>query len=207
MPIATSKTAFSPPPAKKTAPKQGTAAASKSDPVNLSPDDIARRRRRAKTLGEFSDLISGGLSVFGLEADAGAVRHHGSATIIGLTEYAETNETFAKWIDGGDQVSPIIMVFASCLALGTQIAVNHGLFGMKAERFSNIGVVSPETLVSENRSAMMKAQQAALEIEMRDKANLMRTMAEHQRVMQQYSEMERQLQDLPAQEFVPDEYE
>ena len=92
--------------------------------------------------------------------DAGAIGRHAPNITKETVALAGKNKQVASKIDLLIQVGPYTGLIAAGLPFVMQILVNHGV--LAAEKLANAGVVTPESLEYEMKTALMKQQMEAM---------------------------------------------
>jgi hypothetical protein len=98
---------------------------------------------------------------FGLFADAGNIGRHAPGFTKETVALAAKNKQVASKVDLLIQIGPYTGIIAIGLPFIMQTLVNHKVF--KAERFANLGVVTPETLEYEMKTEIMRQQMEAMQ--------------------------------------------
>lgn len=170
----------SPPPPRKT---PNTAAQTKAV-AKIEVENAERRQRRVDGVNSIASAIQMGLLATKQTADAGAINRHAPALSNAIVDYAEGNDSFGNSLDKLSDVSPLAGIMMAAVPLVLQVAVNHGLFGMKAEQLATAGVVTPETLISESNEYLMQMQTEAMRRELIAAQEMQRTHAEFMQMQQ-----------------------
>jgi len=185
-----------PPPVRK-APNS---APSKQSPAKVHQVDAEAHKKRVDGLNTIASTIQMGLLAARQTADAGALNRHAPAISESLVDYAESVGK-AESLDRLSDISPIAGVVMATLPLLLQVAVNHNLFGLKAEGLATAGVVTPETLVSESNVYLMKIQQQAMQAEIeaqRDMQGSYNDLIEMQRMAAEAGAAAQEMSDMKA---------
>lgn len=116
-----------------------------------------RRTEAVEGVFQIAQYICLGFANF---RDAGAIGRHAPAMTEQTVLLADRNKQVADKVDLLIQVGPYTGLIAAGLPFVMQILVNHGVFS--AEKFANAGVVTPESLEYEMKTALMKQQMEAM---------------------------------------------
>lgn len=156
MPI-TRDTTPTPPPARR------TASTTKAATTKLSERKQQETQARIDGMNAVGSAIHMTLLAARLPADAGAVNRHVPGITKAIAEYAENNPGAGEKLDKLTDVTPLAGIAMAVVPLFAQIAVNHNLFGFKAQMFSAVGVVTPDTLIAESETFLMETQRKAMQ--------------------------------------------
>jgi hypothetical protein len=170
-----------PPPARKP-----TQTASQTKAVaKIEVENAERRKRSVDGVNSIASAIQMGLLATKQTADAGAINRHGPSVSNAIVDYAEGNDKFGASLDRLSDVSPLAGIMMACVPLVLQVAVNHNLFGLKAEQLATAGVVTPATLVSESNEYLMQMQTEAMRREIIAAQEMQQTHAEFVQMQQE----------------------
>lgn len=113
----------------------------------------SRTQARAEGLNDWFAVFGLMSMMRGNLADAGAFDQHGPVISQETAEFAESNESVAKYVDMACQMGPIAALMAAVAPLAMQLAVNHGRLDPKKLSMAS-GVVPPDVLEAKVTAAM-----------------------------------------------------
>lgn len=138
-------------------------------PPAKSGGNVAKRTIQGKSLEkEYTDaaesglhLLATGAVLIGWHADAAAIGMHADKIAPEIAKLASQNEKIAAGLTWVAESGPYAALIEVSIALGLQLAVNHGLI-KHPERLASAGVVHPDVLTAEMRAKMAETAAAAL---------------------------------------------
>jgi len=116
-----------------------------------------KRKEGIEGLGQAAALI---LLVRKQFADAAAVNIHVPAIAEEMASIADSNDTWAKWLDYFTMAGPYAGLVKASLPLMLQLMANHGT--IPAEAGAALGVMSPKTLELKGKAEQEKVETALL---------------------------------------------
>lgn len=134
-----------------------------NDPVypQIEEDhEMTLEERRTEAVGGAFQIAQYICLAFANFSDAGAIGRHAPLMTKETVALAGKNKQVASKVDLLIEIGPWTGIIAAGLPFVMQILVNHGIF--KAEKFANAGVVTPESLEYEMKTALMKQQMEAM---------------------------------------------
>lgn len=117
-------------------------------------------------------LIATGAVLVGWHADAAAIGMHAEKIAPEVGKLASQNEKIAAGLDWIAESGPYAALIEVCIALGLQLAVNHGML-KHPERLASAGVVHPDVLTAEMRAKMAETAAAAIRKQKEAEARLL----------------------------------
>ena len=144
-------------PPKRTTPRASSNAKNQEVAAQAYQSQHQRRREGVEGLGQAASLI---LLVRKQFADAAAVGMHAPPIAEEMAKIADSNDTWAKWLDYFSMTGPYAGLVKASLPLMLQIMANHGT--IPTEAGAALGVVSPRTLELKGKVEQEKVEAALL---------------------------------------------